>query len=328
MTKDYAELEAISYTAQDVRNCVYSQWSENFAENLVETKVIRPLPKPFLDYLSSESIKLAPESDVIVNSDNEYSDWEGESDETDPTNEFKHLHHQITQNIRRLGGAVAPKLNWSAPKDSTWIMASNTMKCQSANDVYLMLNSSDHITHDLDFPFEGAEDDTNSVDYELVLRKWIEINPALEFRVFVREGKIVGKCQRDTNYYEYLKSLVEENNLGDKIDEFVTKVIEKFNNSNFIIDIYIPRPFTKVYIIDINVFSRVSDSLLYTWPELITEINHDLRLITSHNMATFKTKQYSENQVPIDVVKASNDPMALAELAKMWHNQQQHDEDE
>jgi len=52
---------------------------------------------------------------------------------------------------------VVPKLDWSAPKDATWISATNSMECRTPNDVYL-LKSSNFITHDLEQAFDGCED--------------------------------------------------------------------------------------------------------------------------------------------------------------------------
>ena len=66
-----------------------------------------------------------------------------------------------------MGGAVFPKLNWSSPKDAKWIMPGNTIKCQNVSDVYLLLNSSDHIGDDLDNPFLEVQ------QKEMILKKLI-----------------------------------------------------------------------------------------------------------------------------------------------------------
>ena len=50
--------------------------------------------------------------------------------------------------IERLGGAVFPKLNWSAPTDAAWILGGSA-KCTSAEDVLLLLQASDRAAHDL-----------------------------------------------------------------------------------------------------------------------------------------------------------------------------------
>lgn len=325
MTRDYTVFTEVKASKQEILNCSYSKWYNLFKDHAYPCVIIKPLPQTFLDYLASESIQLQGNVDVDVNSNNSYSDWEdndGVDVNIDPTEKFQHLHQQIIDVFTKYK-AVTPKLNWSAPKDASWIIVNNSMKCQTVNDIYLLLNASDHITHDLDHPFEDVYDESNDpdreVEYELVLRKWREINPALEFRVFIRNGIIVGKSQRDINHYDYLGDLINEHHLNTKINTFVNQiVIPKFPNKSFIIDLYIPRPFNSIYIIDINAFIRVSDSILYTWNELLTDKEDSIRLITETNIGRFKTKQYSENQVPLDIIQASCDPNSLVELAKEW----------
>lgn len=100
-------------------------------------------------------------------------------------------------------------------------------------------------------------------------------------------------------------------------------VIGVFPDPDFIVDLYIPRPFDKVWIVDINAFSRTTDLLLFTWHEL-TELQTnnaevDFRLVTQHNLARFAAKEHSENYVPRDIVDASLDSLAMANLAREWN---------
>lgn len=335
MTQDYKTFEEIELNVDEILKCSYSNWSKLFPNNHFPSRVIKPLPQEFLDYLSSESIKLPHDERNKVtileeNSDNEYSDWEDnqEEDEVDSNisiESFKQLHDAIIKNIEELGGQVFPKLNWSSPKDAKWIMPGNTIRCDHVNDVYLLLNSSDHIVDDLDHPFLEINpvDSVNpsNVEYELVLTKWQDINPALEFRAFIKDNKIIGISQRDLNHYEFLADLKDE--LHDKLEEFLQDhVIPKLSSqlSKYIIDLYIPRPFDKVFIIDINPFSRKSDSLLFTWNELLINdgMDYEFRLIDKTNVGNFAKKEYSESQVPIDVVGAALDAEAMIELAREW----------
>jgi len=75
--------------------------------------------------------------------------------------------------------------------------AGEPLKCVNPNEVYLLLKSSDFITHDLDFAYEGCEDvqeDVNkSVKYHLVLKKWFDMPRSHEFRCFVRQRQLIGK---------------------------------------------------------------------------------------------------------------------------------------
>ncbi|CAI5759467.1 unnamed protein product [Candida verbasci] len=323
MTKEYTTFDNITLTNDEVLYCSFGNWSNRFKQDMYDYRIIK-MPTAFISYISSDSIKLPQDQRITVlqhNSDNEYSDWEDEEEERIDVSQFQEFHDEVVQAIKEFG-KVIPKLNWSSPKDSKWIMPGNTLKCDNVNDVYLLLNSSDHIADDLDYPFSATNEDAIPVEYDLILKKWIDINPALEFRLFIKDEKILGVTQRDLQHYQFLQDIKEQ--LRTKIHEFVyEKVIPKMKSQKFILDIYIPRPFNKVYIIDINPFSRKSDDLLYTWNELlkidtskINENDYEFRLITENNLGSFARKEYSESQVPIDVVGASMDSEAMIELVK------------
>jgi hypothetical protein len=61
------------------------------------------------------------------------------------------------------------------------------LQCEDISSVFLLLKSSDFVVHDMDI----AED--YGLSLELVLRKWVDLIPSMEFRCFVKEKKIVGK---------------------------------------------------------------------------------------------------------------------------------------
>lgn len=330
----------IAVERSQIINCSYSQWLRLFRNHVHPARVFRPLPQAFLDYLESDSIKLPTDelSPMLANSDNEYSDWSdsdveggasapqthpsgpGSATTTDPVAPFHDLHINISRAIHDLG-SVTPKLNWSSPKDAKWILPNLSTRCFCANDVYLLLNASDHVVHDIDHAFDGCKELRTLTDFELVLKKWIDINPALEFRVFVKNNAVCGISQRDLNFYDYLEEL--RTTIVDSITLFCTNhVIGTFPDSSFILDVYLPRPFDKVWIIDINPFSRTTDSLLFTWHEIIeatpTQSDVELRLITRHNVGRFAAKEHSENYVPRDIVDASLDALAMADLAREW----------
>ncbi|CAK9440975.1 uncharacterized protein LODBEIA_P48440 [Lodderomyces beijingensis] len=350
---EVARFEEIALEAQEVLDCSFSKWAPLFRENVFPYRIISPLAEAFLKYLLSDGIELpsSKEAKVVLerNSDNEYSDWEEEEEEETKIEEvggekasgdacISALYEQVSRDIKDLGGSVIPKLNWSSPKDARWLMPGNIIRCTGVDDVLLLLKSSDHITDDLVDPFSevqsgssssGSSSSVPSVEYELVLKQWQDINPALEFRVFVRDGKILGVTQRDLNHYDFLKDLHSQ--LKAKIDAFVTvEAIPRLDASlpelkKYTLDVYIPEPFEKVYIIDVNPFSRKSDSYLFTWNELLTKNvtkDYEMRLINETNMGAFAKTQFSESKVPIDVVGASHDTETLIELAREWRKLQ------
>jgi hypothetical protein len=169
-----------------------------------------------------------------------------------------------------------PKLNWSSPKDATWMNA-NSMDCRTANDVYLLLKSSDFVTHDLEHAFdetvpgEGPEAEltTATIPYHLVLRKAFEMNPSVEFRCFVRNRKLVGITQRDLNHFDFLFDL--QDRLQSKIQEFFdVRLRDTFPDDNFVFDVYVPSPYDRVWLVDVNPWAPRTDPLLFSWLELLT----------------------------------------------------------
>ncbi len=223
------------------------------------------------------------------------SDSDGEDD--DPSALWPDVHRAVRDTIDELGGNVVPKLNWSAPKDATWMSTSNSMECRSANEVYLLLKSSDFVTHDLEHAFDGCIDDEEStgdnrshdgpehtdarrrdseqslsadgIPYFLVLRKFVQMNPSVEFRCFVRNRTLVGICQRDLNHYDFLFKL--RAHFGDRISHFFrTKLRDSFPDADFVFDVYIPPVQQRVWLIDINPWARRTDSILFDWSELLT----------------------------------------------------------
>ena len=347
MMTEYTPLLDIPVTREQVENCIFSHWYPLFKKYIPKTRILKPVPDAFIQYLEQDSIKLPREEhvgsvytdDIQRNEENDYSDWEKEEDDDDdggsgeesdsshdrvyPLKHFPEFHKRIKDTLEELS-SVAPKLNWSAPRDATWILPNNTMRCREANEIYLLLSASNYIMHDLQHAFDEVVDreaNTNRPEYELVLRQWFNVNPALEFRVFVEDGKIIGVSQRDLNYYDYLKH--SEETFKDVINEFVTDVIvPKFPDRSFVVDVYIPRPFDKVFLIDINPFARKTDPLLFSWNELLTRSKNnddfELRLVQKNNTGRFASKEHSENHVPKDIVDASLDPDSIRELAQKW----------
>lgn len=218
------------------------------------------------------------DSDSGIFSSTENPDEADEEEDADPAAEWRDIHAAIKSTITELGGKVVPKLNWSAPKDATWI-ANNTMECRSPNDIYLLLKSSDFITHDLEHAFDDCVDDSSEsaeapktiadIPYHLVLRKYILLNPSVEFRCFVRRRKLVALCQRDLNHFDFLFNMQDK--LRDQIQHFFDQKLKStFPDDNFVFDVYIPPPHNRVWLIDINPWALRTDPLLFSWLELLT----------------------------------------------------------
>ena len=272
-------------TRSHILHCSYHDWHPRYRTITPKARLI-PLSKPFVNYLRADGIVLPDEDhDYASSIDNDSgifsaststADSDSEDEEPDPSLEWLDIHYKIKETIKELKGSVHPKLNWSAPKDATWIATTNSMECRTANDVYLLLKSSDFITHDLEQAFDGCEDTSNaeqadreSMPYHLVLRQSIPaLVTSLEFRCFVRGRELLCICQRDLNHYNFLPGLLPK--LRTRILDFFEKDLQhSFPDENFAFDIYIPPPHERVWLIDINPWAPRTDPLLFSWLEIL-----------------------------------------------------------
>ena len=284
-----------SITRSHILHCSYHYWHPRYRTLTPKARLI-PLPKPFIDYLRADGIVLPAEDHELPSStDNDSgifsastspTDSDSEDEEPDPSLEWLDIHQKIKETIRELRGSVHPKLNWSAPKDATWIAATNSMECRTANDVYLLLKSSDFITHDLEQAYDGCENadatedlDAEQIPYHLVLRKTIPaLVTSLEFRCFVRRRELLCICQRDLNHYTFLPGLVPR--LRESIEGFFEDSLKaSFPDDNFVFDVYIPPPHDRTWLVDINPWAPRTDPLLFSWLEILQmrgPINEDV----------------------------------------------------
>lgn len=61
------------------------------------------------------------------------------------------------------------------------------------------------------------------IQYNLVLRKWYDLQPSMEFRCFVKNQEIVGISQRDLNYYPFLQDIKQD--IEQTIFEFFEDIV-------------------------------------------------------------------------------------------------------
>ncbi|KAI4138271.1 MAG: hypothetical protein LQ340_008062, partial [Diploschistes diacapsis] len=261
-------------TKSHILHCSVHHWYPIYRKLTPKTRLI-PLPSAFTAYLRADGILLPPEPSTTPFQpsteqaiDSGFSEGEGDDDdaaddvESDPSQNWPQVHAAIKAAIADLGGTVHPKLNWSAPKDATWIAANNSMECTTANDVYLLLKSSDFVAHDLEQAFDDCSPDPQSRDtstptqaetarrgqhgveipYHLALRKTVPaLITSMEFRCFVRARRLVAVCQRDLNHYDFLAALVPV--LQELLyDFFEAKLKMSFPDPDFVFDVYVPQP--------------------------------------------------------------------------------------
>ncbi|POR36076.1 Cell division cycle protein [Tolypocladium paradoxum] len=292
-------------TKDHIQNCSYDAWFPRYRSSCLKSRII-PLPQSVVSYLQEDGIVLAdddegngdePEEEEWQASgsagglDSQRQDSSDDDDDEDavarrpPNERFPETHKLIKDKIAELGGAVAPKLNWSSPKDATWISPhQNTLKCTAPNDVYLLLKSSSFVSHDLAHAFDGCAPAPPSRPFApvLVLRPFFTPHVALEFRCFVKHRSLVGITQRDLNYYAFLEGL--RPHIWKKIRTFFRdKLRLTFPDASFAFDVYIPENSSvddglgKVRLMDINPWAPRTDTLLFSWQELLeTEVQDPL----------------------------------------------------
>ncbi|PVV02645.1 hypothetical protein BB560_002897 [Smittium megazygosporum] len=280
---------------QEISAFSFSNWFKTYEKYMSPAKIIALDQANFNEFISSDGIYL-PDATIQpkynmsyieeISSDSDWdSDLSGEeeehnnqNDETQSSNDSGPAHKSfkkqkiraefdagrfelINEAISELGGKVIPRMNWSAPTDAIWISIGQSLECESASQVLLLLKASDKVANDISGyggysdPFgvsgisTGEQDGASNTSVgaadvqklELVLRKYKNYVPSMIFRVFVKNSKIVAISQVDMNYYDFLfdqKHLIEK----DIVSFFDKSKLYEFQVANFCFDVYVEHP--------------------------------------------------------------------------------------
>ncbi|KAF6757482.1 cytoplasmic protein [Ephemerocybe angulata] len=278
----------------------FSSWYPTFSDASIKSTIIRPLSGEFKEYLESDSV-FVPVGSEDVPPESTLLDDEDEDEEAGPSYAFPELDTKIRECVQEYG-AVFPKLNFTSPRDASWLLpAGSPLKCTTPADVYMLLKSSDFVSNDLseESVFEHCDDPDPHASggsppppeyaLELVLRKWYSVNPSREMRCFVRAGRLVGISQRDTNHYDFLmeagdarQDCANQSKNSGKIkscqDGKADKTVSAHTQTSFthpthtflpdIFDFLLTRDLSRGHIIDFNPYSPRTDSLLFSFEEL------------------------------------------------------------
>ncbi|KAF9048298.1 D123-domain-containing protein [Hymenopellis radicata] len=322
----------------------FSSWYPKFASNSIKSTVIRPLSAEFVEYLNADGVIVPEGSGLEDTSVREYSSVEPDEDVDEDEEEedaakryaFPELDQQIRKAIEEYG-AVFPKLNFSSPKDASWILPpSAPLKCTSPADVYLLLKSSDFISHDLscDSVFDGcAEPDScrSLYNLELVLRKWYSFDRGRECRCFVRNDVLLGISQRDMNYYEFWNDPPTQGTIiGTVVRLWETVIKPKWSSGqHYTFDVLLTRDLSRAHIVDFNPYASRTDPLLFTYDELweIHEAGDDeklpvLRIIDSraHPAANTNAPANQHNMVPFEALSIASG-RDIDEFSQAWQEE-------
>ena len=269
---------------QEVINCMFTNWYPCFKDITIKSVAIQ-LSEPVCEYLLSDGVVLPDGKDsqrsnfASDEASDEEIDWENETENnTLVPPSFPDFEEEVIRCIEALGGSVFPKLDWSSPKDAAWISFSRTLCCHCIRDILLLLKSSDFVTHDLTAPFEHCCDvpdfSYESVTHHLVLRQWQDISAESEFRCFVQNNIVVAISQRHLGVHFPHLSAQEETICSDILHFFHTYIEGKFADADFTFDVWL-KSRENIVLLDFNPFGPVTDSLLFSWNELMSLSPYD-----------------------------------------------------
>jgi hypothetical protein len=163
-------------------------WYPIFKKHSIKTITIA-VPQRFSRYLHEDGIMLPNDivedaiGDDMLSDDDEAFPATGDKvagDDHRHPEPFHDLNKEIIRAIEDLGGKVFVKFNDKAPLDAAWINSGSLM-CDSLPSVYLLLKASDRVSEAV-----------READNHIILRKWANMHPSMEFRCFVNSSVLRG----------------------------------------------------------------------------------------------------------------------------------------
>ncbi|OXG26247.1 cytoplasmic protein [Cryptococcus neoformans Bt120] len=338
-----------------------SAWYDTFADITFPAKFIdlKELgeEEEFLRWLEADSIFLPEGSEGIQpppistasesppmprsRSNSDASD-SSSSSSVAPVYHLPKLNAAVRQAIEQYDGAVFPKLNWTSPKDAAFILpqaSSGPLYCSSPADMYLLLKSSDFISHDLDHEraYSGVQGPQveEMPKIELVFKKFESLNPSREVRCFVRNNVLVGITQRDMNFYDHLQPEEVRSKISRTVREFwEDEIRENYEGGDdYVFDLYLSPNFDSATIIDFQPYRESTDSLLFTYEELLAILQASMSLSDSelrprlplfkiidsqaHPAVTRNAPTYQSNMMPLEMIEFS-EGRNMAEFKEAW----------
>ncbi|KAH8924831.1 D123-domain-containing protein [Atractiella rhizophila] len=266
-------------TTRDVLACSFSAWhsipalkENSMTPKAASFKIGAEEENDFREWMAQEGLFLPLDGLEKATED----ESEVEEDEDVPKQyHFPQLHAFILAYLKRFPSGVFPKLNWSSPKDASWIHPTSAfLRCTTPAEIYQLLKASDNIVRDLDYAFDGCVDgEPEGYDVELVLKVWKEVQPSQEWRCFVIDGRFVAASHRDRdlNFYPFLQDPSVIDTIRNLLLDFFNSIVApNFPLTSYAFDVVLSSNQSKAYILDISPLKHSTDPLLYTWDELIS----------------------------------------------------------
>jgi hypothetical protein len=310
----------------------FHYWYPILENDCIKAKLV-PLPVNFIEYLLADGIFLGDNNKAFLNFSNVESvdssgeDWpeEGVPIESQKSVSFLQLYDEINEIISsRFDGKCFPKLNGFCPSDASWMNWSGTMECSNADQVVLLLKSSDIISNYLTSLEKFKLEEiylTIPQPFNLVLKKYYNISVGCEFRCIVKEGKLIGISQRYPNkLYPFLNEN-KDKYIAQISTFFTTKIAPKFLEQNFIFDLYIDK--NRPWILDISPLNENLNLCLFSWNDVLNMNAPEIslggpvyRVINEESSIVFSNK--SINGLPFELKNsdANNNIASIIEFMK------------
>lgn len=188
-----------------VEQCQYHRWTALYRHNRFRSHSL-PLPPDFDLYMSSDSIEipsLSSDSPLLRSAS------------------LLDLMRNIQEIIEEIG-PVVPKLNWSTPVDAVWM---HDLRCEKAEDVLILLKSSDQVMQDLE-TFRLLKQRFQESELILTLVKYHALRDGMQFRCFILETRLIAISQRDGSHmYPFLVEMKER--IGSVLAEFYESQVKE-----------------------------------------------------------------------------------------------------
>ncbi|CAH8530043.1 unnamed protein product [Schistosoma guineensis] len=335
LKRSFSNIQGQSFLMKiaDVEQCAFNSWYHTF-ESYTQESIFINLPDDLIASLTNDEFILPksakPTNGHLSDLDNDgiWSDYSDTDEKNSERPEFPQFESQLKSIIRKLGGVVFPKLNWSAPSDASWMSFDGSLKCKTFSDIYLLLKSSDFAAHDLTAPFALCTDtpaEKNCCLFNskpiLVLRRWYDFRPEEEFRCFIKSKVLIAISQRKCDAYFKIIEEQIENIKYDLVEFFNRKIRNHFKSENYTVDLYRESSDDgkmRIQIIDFNVFGPPTEALLFQWSELENDVHENdtiplFRYQSDQNIRPNSVNQYS---VPIDLIDiaSGSDPVKVMDF--------------
>jgi hypothetical protein len=265
---------------------IYNTFKDYFHRNVV---IELDADKGLMQYLQQESIFTDNDSLSIIS----------------------HQTKKIIKDAIDTYGSVFPKINFSAPTDSYFLV--QDLRCFNLDEVLVLLKGSPKLYDN--YKFEEPD-----LKIFLTLKKWFKVQPQNEFRLFFARNGLKGICQRHLNYcFGFISDDLEE--LKISVQKFIEneKIIGKLksigNEDLFVMDIV--RVKGKIKIVDVITDEELKSAmyaeidyinyfLLFTegWKELIELKEMQFRIIKTYEEIV--ENEENLNRFPQEIIGSEN----------------------